>query len=80
MGQYIATFHTHLAALQTSRALTAAGIAARMSPVPRKLSSSCGTCARYSAEDPQLEKMDADVEGVYLVEEGDFYRLIYQNK
>ena len=38
-----------------------------MMPVPRKLSSSCGTCVRYLAEEPMLEAMDVDVEAVYEV-------------
>ena len=65
MREYIATFHTHLSALMTSRALTALGVRAQMMPVPRKLSSSCGTCVRYMADEPHLDAMDEDVEGVY---------------
>lgn len=65
MNEYIATFHTHLAALMTSRALSQLGIAARMMPVPRKLSSSCGTCVRYLAQEPTLSAMDEDTEVVY---------------
>ena len=65
MKTYIATFHTHLSALMTSRALTELGIQARMMPVPRKLSSSCGTCVRYLAEEPHITAMDEDVEAVY---------------
>lgn len=65
MREFIATFHTHLSALMTSRNLTALGIPARMMPVPRKLSSSCGTCVRYLAGDPQLSAMDEDLEAVY---------------
>ena len=65
MKEFIATFHTHLSALVTSRNLTGMGIHARMMPVPRKLSSSCGTCVRYLAEDPNLTAMDEDVEAVY---------------
>ena len=38
-----------------------------MMPVPRKLSSSCGTCVRYIAEEPMLEAMDVDMEAVYEV-------------
>ena len=38
MSRYIATFHTHLSALLTCQRLTAAGVRARMMPVPRKLS------------------------------------------
>ena len=65
MNEYIATFHTHLAALMTSRSLTGLGVKAQMMPVPRKLSSSCGTCVRYLAEEPHLSAMDEDVEAVY---------------
>ena len=65
MNEYIATFHTHLSALMTSRNLTGLGLQARMMPVPRKLSSSCGTCVRYVAEDAHLSAMDEDVEAVY---------------
>ena len=65
MREFIATFHTHLSALMTSRSLTALGVRAQMMPVPRKLSSSCGTCVRYLSEDPHLGSMDEDVEAVY---------------
>ena len=67
MREFIATFHTHLSALMTSRNLNAKGAKAGMMPVPRKLSSSCGTCVRYPAEEPMLEAMDVDVEAVYEV-------------
>ncbi len=62
---YIATFHTHLAALKTHRSLTKAGFVARMAPVPRKISSSCGTCVFYSASEPCYELLDEDTEAVY---------------
>ena len=65
MREYIATFHTHLAALITSRTLASLGVKAQMMPVPRKLSSSCGTCVRYFSEDANLCAMDEDVEAVY---------------
>ena len=61
MSRYIATFHTHLSALLTCQRLTAAGVRARMMPVPRKLSASCGTCVDYEASGPLLEQMDTDV-------------------
>lgn len=77
MTRYIATFHTHLAALRSSRSLSGRGIAAQMTPVPRKLSSSCGTCVRYEAETPELEFLDRDTEAVYA-DEGGKYTLIQQ--
>lgn len=62
---YIATFHTHLSAMLSCRAMTAAGICARMAPVPRAVSSSCGTCVLYSHGDPALSCLDEDAEAVY---------------
>ncbi len=79
MSGYIATFHTHLSALLSCQALTAAGVAARMMPVPRKLSASCGTCVTYEASEPMLGKMDADVERVFAVE-GERYTLLLENE
>lgn len=77
MTRYIAIFHTHLAALRSSRSLSGRGITAQMTPVPRKLSSSCGTCVRYEAETPELSLLDRDTEAVYA-DEGGKYTLIQQ--
>lgn len=66
MLEYIATFHTHLSAMRTQRALIQAGAKARLAPVPRYLSASCGTCVFYTAEMPYLEQMDQDVERVVV--------------
>ena len=45
-----------------------------MAPVPRQLSSSCGTCVFYRGEDPCLEAMAPDLEAVYR-QEGETFRL-----
>ena len=71
MQQYIATFYTHLAAIRTQRTLKGIGLEARLAPVPRKLSASCGTCVLYSAETPCLNQMDADVEKVVVIDQKD---------
>lgn len=68
MNHYLATFHTHLAALKTHRSLVAKGVSARMSPVPRKISSSCGTCVQYHADAPHEECIDVDAEALYRLE------------
>jgi len=81
MTHYIATFHTHLSALMTCRSMTACGISARMAPVPRKLSSSCGTCVCYEAEDPCHTCLDEDTERVWEASGEDKYQLVldYEN-
>lgn len=78
MKEYIATFHTHLSALMTSRNLGGLGVKAQMMPVPRKLSSSCGTCVRYLAEEPNLSAMDEDVEAVYEKISSEEYTLLME--
>ena len=75
MNRYIATFHTHLSALLTSRTLQSRGIAARMAPVPRSLSSSCGTCVRYTAATPLTEMMHADYDAIYEAADGKYHEL-----
>ena len=80
MREFVATFHTHLSALMTSRKLTAMGVTARMMPVPRKLSSSCGTCVVYTAAESHLDAMDEDVEGVYEVIGKEQYATVLENE
>lgn len=73
---YVATFYTHAAALMTNRALVRMGIPSHLGPVPRALSSSCGTCVMYTADDPLLQEMDRDVEGVYAASETGYTELM----
>lgn len=79
MSDYIATFHTHLSAMLTFRALQEAGYPAKMQPVPRVLSSSCGTCVRFSAENDCRALLDRDAEALYTVL-GDGYRPLWQDE
>lgn len=78
MNQYLATFYTHLSAMLSCQALAEAGFRARMSPVPRKLSSSCGTCVRYEALQDHRELLDHDLESLYQVL-GPSYQLLLEN-
>jgi len=80
MNHYTATFHTHVSALLTCRALNERGIKARMAPVPRSLSSSCGTCVLYDAEGPNTDGMDRDVEKIFLMEQDGSFTLLYTNE
>ncbi len=80
MEPYIATFHTHLSALRSCNSLKKAGVQeARLAPVPRRLSSSCGTCVMYQWEDPAVSCLDADLEAVYRVE-GKDYALVHKSE
>lgn len=79
MRRFIATFHTHLAAMRTERALTGGGVHANLAPVPRTLSASCGTCVRYEADEPMYAYLDGDTEKVVELCGEDEYALLYEN-
>ncbi len=76
---YIATFYTQAAALLSNRALKQAGIASKAGPVPRELSSSCGTCVRYEADEPMCGLLDADLESVYEIDGSGFRLLLHRD-
>ena len=78
MKEYLATFHTHLAALMTLKNFEQHGVKGRLAPVPRSVSSSCGTCMFYAAETPLTELLDEDAEGVFETE-GGAYKRVYEN-
>ena len=78
--RFVATFHTHLSAMRTQRALSAAGARAALAPVPRRLSASCGTCVRYTADSPMLSCMDTDYEAVYETADNTTPRLLCENR
>lgn len=80
MSAYIATFHTHLSAMRSQRTLERNGIPSRLSPVPRALSASCGTCVRYEADDPCVSALDHDLERVVLFHpEDERYEPVFEN-
>jgi len=62
MAEYVATFRTHYDALMFMRRLQALGIAGKLAPVPRALSTSCGTCALFEADAPPAALADAELE------------------
>ena len=72
---YIMTFYSHFGAVRFKKKCDEKQIPARMMPVPRNLSSSCGTCVRYESvsacpadEWPQEAEQAAEVtaEGYHI--------------
>lgn len=48
---YIATFFSHFGAMRFKKNCDSRQIPARLMPVPRSLSSSCGTCVSFQSSD-----------------------------
>ena len=65
MNKYIATFHSHFGALLYCKALKKQGIPTKLMPVPRRVSSSCGTCVCYEHV-LAIDLGDCELEYVYL--------------
>ena len=47
---YIATFYSHFGAVRFKKDCKKENISAEAMPVPRDLSSSCGTCVKFETE------------------------------
>ena len=79
MKEYIATFYSHYGALCFKRNCEKQGMEAVIMPVPRNLSSSCGTCVEFS---PAAADFDAaalaamEYESIYRIE-GESFELLY---
>ncbi len=71
----IATFYSHFGAIRFKKTCEGMGWPARLMPVPRNLSSSCGTCVRYEGECPAV--IPEEVEQIAVLE-GEGYRPLYR--
>lgn len=76
MRQYIATFFSHFGAVRFQHLCVERGWQAQLRPVPRSLSSSCGTCvvfqsaaleAAESLQTPELEQLVLQCDDGYEV-------------
>ena len=56
----IATFYSHFGAVRFKKDCDGRGWPAKLMPVPRDLSSSCGTCVRYEGDMPDPVPQEAE--------------------
>ena len=78
MQTYIATFFSHFGAIRFSKQLKSEGIAAKLMPVPRRVSSSCGTCVKFEAESDTAVHSD-DLEQLFRLD-GEELTMICSNR
>lgn len=80
MKEYIATFYSHFGAIRFKKSCEKNELTAKIMPVPRNLSSSCGTCVKFQAEDEtMIPEKNEEMEQIVQVT-GDMYRVIYQTE
>lgn len=75
--EYIATFYSHFGAIRFKKICDAQNISAKIMPVPRNLSSSCGTCVKYGDLIPQTEIHADEIEQIVEITDTG-YRIIYK--
>ena len=80
MKQYVATFFSHFGAVRFQRLCAERGYEAQLAPVPRSLSSSCGTCVLFKTAELDEGKLQPlltpELEQLVLDENG--YKLLYE--
>ncbi len=77
---YIATFYSHFGAMRFKKMCDERQVPARLMPVPRNLSSSCGTCVRYESDDAcPVGIWTEEVEQAAEVQ-SEGYRVVYKAK
>lgn len=78
---YLATFHTHFDAVKYLKYIKNIAENAILKPVPRKLSSSCGSCVSFTANNEiRLSELHTEeLEKLYKVQNRE-YLLIAENE
>lgn len=78
--KYIATFFSHFGAIRFDRLCRQSNIVSRVMPVPRSLSSSCGSCVSYEACNEWPENaVESEVEQIVEVSPAG-YRTVFDNR
>jgi len=75
MTRFVATFHSQYGAIQFRKHAKNLGIACKLAPVPRSLSSSCGTSAHYESISWDIGFCRKDLETVYEYCESGYNRV-----
>ena len=78
MEDYIATFFSHFGAMAFKKKCDQEGYPAVIMPVPRNLSSSCGTCVRFTGSARVVMDWQSDeVEQLAQILENGMFQIIW---
>lgn len=74
----LALFFTHSGAIKYKRILSKEDIPCELMPVPRRLSSNCGICAKFTIDNFEAY-INEDIEKIYELSNG-VCNLVYDNE
>ena len=75
--EYIYTFHSHFYAMRFNKKISELGLVGVIMPVPRRVSSSCGSCVKLKDVADPLSLIDDGIEQIFSVT-GENFTLIYE--
>ncbi|MBI9095458.1 MAG: DUF3343 domain-containing protein [Sphaerochaeta sp.] len=75
MTRFIATFYSQYGAVQFLKYARDNHIDCKLAPVPRVLSSSCGTCAHFMSNDWKTGFVMKDLETIYKASDNGYERV-----
>ncbi|MDW5300191.1 MAG: DUF3343 domain-containing protein [Sedimentibacter sp.] len=76
---YIIVFFTHSGAIKFEKKMQKLDIPCLLQPVPRKLSSSCGICAKITFNGNTDDLVESEVESIYKDISKNQYELMYMS-
>lgn len=76
---YTIVFFTHSGAIKFERKMQKLDVPCLLQPVPRKLSSSCGICAKIKFNGNTGDLIESEVESIYKDVSKNQYELFYTN-
>jgi len=76
---YTIIFFTHSGAIKFEKKMQNLDIPCQLQPVPRKLSSSCGICAKITFNGNTADLIESEIESIYKDISKSQYELFYTN-
>lgn len=76
---YIATFYSHFGAISFKKMCDRNQASAKIMPVPRSLSSSCGTCVKFEDEKMVFQEKSEELEQIVEIIGDGQYKVLYQS-
>lgn len=76
---YTIVFFTHSGAIKFEKKMIKMNITCLLQPVPRKLSSSCGICARINYDGSIKDLIEAEIESIYQDISKNQYEIMYDS-
>jgi len=77
---YTIVFHTQSGAIKFDSKMSKLNIPCSLQPVPRKLSSSCGICAKLTYNESAEALMEPEIERIYMEVSNNQYELLIENE